>query len=84
MKLSNELFDMLKWIALNALPALEVLVLTIGKIWGLPYYAEIGASIAAFAVFLSTLLGISSRNYYKQIGEAAAGEEGADQSEEVL
>lgn len=47
MKLSNELFDILKWIDLNALPALEVLVLTIGKIWGLPYYAAIEAPISA-------------------------------------
>ena len=66
MKLSNENYDRIKWIALVFLPALELLVLTVGKIWGLPYYAEIGATVAALGVFLAALIGVSSKNYYDE------------------
>lgn len=65
MRISNSLFDTLKWIALNFVPALEVLVLTLGKIWGLPYYAEIGATIAAIGVFLAAILKVSTVTYLK-------------------
>ena len=82
MKLSNISYDRMKWFALVFIPAFEVLILTLGKIWGIPYYSEIGASVAAVGVFLAALLGVSSRSYYKEIGEAVA-EEGED-PEEVI
>lgn len=82
MKMSNETFDRIKWFALVFVPAFEVLILTLGKIWGIPYYSEIGASVAAVGVFLAAILGVSSKNYYKGIGEAVA-EEGED-PEEVI
>lgn len=64
MKLSNDTYDILKKIALIILPALATLWLTLGKIWGLPYTTEIGATITAVAVFLGACLEISSKNYY--------------------
>jgi hypothetical protein len=36
-KMSNEVYDILKEIALTILPALAVLYATLGKIWGFPY-----------------------------------------------
>lgn len=66
MKMSNEAYDILKKVALIILPALATLWLTIGKIWGLPYTTEIGATITAVAVFLGACLEISSRNYYME------------------
>ena len=85
MKLSNISYDRMKWFALVFVPAFEVLLLTIGKIWGIPYYSEIGASVAAFGVFLAALLGVSSKNYYKRIGDQPAEEveEVADPDKEV-
>lgn len=83
MKLSNISYDRLKWFALVFIPAFEVLILTLGKIWGIPYYSEIGASVAALGVFLAAILGVSSRNYYQEIGEAIAEDE-EDLGEEVL
>ena len=82
MKMKNITYDRFKWFALVFIPAFEVLILTLGKIWGIPYYSEIGASVAAFGVFLATILGISSRNYYKKIGETAAEE--SEDPEEVI
>ena len=83
MKLSNISYDRMKWFALVFIPAFEVLILTLGKIWGIPYYSEIGASVAALGVFLAAILGVSSRNYYQEIGEAIAEDE-EDPGEEVL
>ena len=66
MKLSNETYDLLKKIALYFLPALATLWLTIGKIWGIPYTTEIGATLTAIDVFIGASLGISSKNYYNE------------------
>ena len=64
MKLNNKTYDTLKYVALIALPALQVFWLTIGKIWNISYTVEIGATIGAVALLLGTLLGVSTRNYY--------------------
>lgn len=66
MKLSNKAYDTLKYIALIALPALQVFWLTIGKIWNISYTVEIGATIGAVALLLGTLLGVSTSNYNKE------------------
>lgn len=66
MKLDNRTYDTLKYVALIALPALQVFWLTIGKIWDLSHTVEIGATIGAVALLLGTLLGVSTRNYYDE------------------
>ena len=65
MKMKNETYDILKYIALIALPAIQVFWLTIGKIWDLQYTVEIGATIGAVALLLGTLLGVSTYNHNK-------------------
>lgn len=66
MRLNNKTYDTLKYVALIALPALQVFWLTIGKIWDISYTVEIGATIGAVALLLGTLLGVSTRNYYDE------------------
>ena len=63
MKLKNSTYDTLKYVALIALPAIQVFWLTIAKIWSLNYGMEIGATIGAVALLLGTLLGVSTSNY---------------------
>ena len=63
MKLKDTTYDFLKWFALVALPATNILILTVGKIWGLPYYAEIGATVAAIGLFIAALIGVSTKQY---------------------
>lgn len=63
MVLSDKIYNRLKWVALFLLPALATLWLALGKIWNLPYTAEIGATISAVDLFLATVLGISNKNY---------------------
>lgn len=59
MKMPDKIYDCLKWICLIALPALAVLYFTLAKIWGLPYGAEITATINAVALFIGSLIGVS-------------------------
>lgn len=63
MKLDNKVYDILKEIALIVLPALAVLYATLGDIWGLPYVAEIPATIMGIDTFLGAVLHISTKNY---------------------
>ena len=84
MKLTNQTYDRLKWIALVFLPAFEALVLTLGKIWGFPYYVEIGATAAAFGVFLAALLGVSSKNYYDDLKSLENEDEDPEEPERSL
>ena len=67
--MKNKTYDILKTIALKVLPALEFLVIAIFKIWGLPYGAEIGATLAAVDTALGIILGISSRKYNEIVEE---------------
>ena len=63
MKLSNKVYDVLKYIALILLPALGALYFALAKIWGLPYATEIVGTISAVDAFLGTLLQISTNKY---------------------
>lgn len=71
MMMKNETYDLLKKIALYILPAIATLWLTLGKIWNLPYTAEIGATITAIDVFLGACLGISTKHYNEILEDAA-------------
>ncbi len=66
MKMSNQVYDVLKFIAQIVLPALATLWAALGKIWGWPLVTEITATICAVDTFLGALLGISSMQYAKQ------------------
>ena len=63
MKISNKLYDVLKWIDLVALPAISSLYFAIAKIWNLPYAAEVVGTISVIATLLGTFLGISTSTY---------------------
>lgn len=66
MKMSNKLYDILKYIALIVLPAIGTLYFALSGIWGLPYGEEIVGTITAIDAFLGAILKISSDNYYKE------------------
>ena len=66
MKMSNKVYDVLKYIAQIALPALATLYFALAKIWNFPYGAEIVGTISAVDAFLGALLKISSDQYNQQ------------------
>ena len=61
--MSNKTYDILKAIALVVLTALATLVIAVFEIWGLPYGAQIGATITAVATFLGAILTVSNAKY---------------------
>lgn len=63
--LTNKCYDILKWVAQIALPAIGALYFGLSTIWGLPYGEEIVGTITCVDVFLGALLGISSAQYKK-------------------
>jgi hypothetical protein len=65
MKLSNETYDLLKWIAQILLPALGTLYFAIANIWNLPNAnaEQVVGTLTAIDTFLGVLLGISSSTY---------------------
>lgn len=65
MKLNNKIYDVLKWVALIALPALAILYGSLADIWGLPFAEQIPDTITAIDLFLGVILGISNVNYKK-------------------
>ena len=65
-KMSNNVYDVLKYIALIVLPALATFYAVIAKIWSLPYPAEIPATIMAVDTFLGALLKLSTDNYNRE------------------
>jgi len=65
--MSDKLYDILKWIAQVALPALGTLYFALAGIWGFPYGEEIVGTITAIDAFLGVILGISSKQYYDKL-----------------
>ena len=74
MKMSNKVYDVLKFIAQILLPALGTLYFALAKIWGFPYAAEIVGTISAVDAFLGALLQISTDEYNKQKKQPPDGE----------
>jgi hypothetical protein len=65
MKMTNKVYDILKWIAQYFLPAIGTLYFALAGIWGLPYGEQVVGTITAVDTFLGVLLGISSAQYNK-------------------
>ena len=63
--MSNKVYDVLKYIAQIALPAIGALYFALSQIWHLPYGEEVVGTITAVDAFLGALLGISTKLYNK-------------------
>lgn len=65
MKMSNKVYDILKWVAMYLLPGLATLYAALAGLWDLPYGEAIVGTISALDVFLAGLLGLSASAYNK-------------------
>lgn len=70
MKMSNKVYDVLKWIAQYLLPAAGALYFALANIWGLPFGEEIVGTITAIDAFLGVVLGISTHQYNKGVNSS--------------
>lgn len=66
MKLPDKVYDILKWVALLALPAISVFYATIGPVWNLPNVNEVVTTINACSVLVGALIGISTISHNKE------------------
>lgn len=66
MKMKNETYDVLKWVAMLLLPALATLISALGNIWGLSWAPQVSDTIVAVNAALAMILGISTINYQKE------------------
>lgn len=66
MKLSNRIYDVLKWVVMIVSPALCTLIVTLSSLWGwsIPTDAIVG-TITAITTFIGVVIGISSAAYKK-------------------
>ena len=65
MKMSNKVYDALKWIAMVVLPAIAALYSGLAGIWGFPYGEQIVGTIVVVETFLGAILQISNAQYKK-------------------
>lgn len=65
MKLSNSVYDVLKWITMICIPALTVAYVGLAAIWGWPYGDEVAKTSAVVCTLMGALLGISTAEYNK-------------------
>lgn len=66
--MNNKVYDILKYVAQIALPALGTLYFALASIWKLPYGEEIVGTITAIDTCLGSLLLISSVKYNARVG----------------
>ena len=62
---NSKLYDVLKYMALIVFNAIGVFYKTIAEMWDLPYGNQIALTCSALALFVGTLIGISSYKYNK-------------------
>lgn len=65
MKMSNKVYDVLKWIALVGLPPVITFYGVVGVTCNIPYTQEVLTIAAAFNTMLGAWLGISNIKYNK-------------------
>lgn len=65
MKMSNKVYDTLKWIVLLLIPAVGSLYFSLASIWALPYGEQIVGTLSVVNTFLGAILKISTNAYNK-------------------
>lgn len=58
--LPNRAYDVLKWLALIVLPAIGVLVQTLGPVWGWPHVDAIVTTLNTLGILAGALIGVSA------------------------
>ena len=75
-KMTNELYDVLKWVAQILLPSVGTFAFAVAQIWGIPQVELVVGTIAAVDVFLGAILGISTDQYNREISAQILVEDG--------
>lgn len=65
-ELSDKVYDVLKWVVLIALPAASGLYAALSGVWGWGYVEQVTTTLSAVALFLGSLIGVSTSSYNKK------------------
>nr|DAT45824.1 MAG TPA: holin [Caudoviricetes sp.] len=65
MKISNKVYDVMKYVVMIALPAISAFYVALAPVWSWPYAEQVAMTISAVTALLGALLGISSASYKK-------------------
>lgn len=68
MAMSNQLYDIGKWLVLVFMPALAVFISSVGELYGWSDVSVVVATVNLVAVFLGSILQLSSQKYHKGSG----------------
>lgn len=63
--LTNEIYNVVKFVAQTLLPAVGTLYFTLSGLWGLPNTEQVIGSVTAVDLFLGVILGISTVSFNK-------------------
>lgn len=66
-KMTNKMYDSLKWVAQVLLPGIATLYFALSGIWGLPFGEQIVGTVTAIDTFLGIFLGVSTNQYNKNV-----------------
>lgn len=67
MKMSDKMYNILKWVCIILLPALAFGYAQLSEIWGnLPYAEQIPKTINLVATIIGILIGVSTYNYKQE------------------
>ena len=69
MRFTNTVYDKMKWFVQIFLPAGAAMYFGLDQLWHVPYPVQVMGTINLMAVFLGTLLGISTKNYNADGGD---------------
>lgn len=64
---NERIYDVLKYLALIGFNAVGVFYKAVAEIWNLPYGNQVALTCSALALFVGTLIGISSSRYNKEL-----------------
>lgn len=62
----NKVYNVVKWICLTVVPALNILITTLCALYGWTWGAIVNGTIDAVAVFVGACLGFGSIKYQRQ------------------
>lgn len=69
LKLSEKVYNTLKWITMVLLPALAAFYIMVSDTWGLPNSEQVAATIASVIVFLGIFLQINSAQFKLRLAQ---------------
>ena len=65
--MTDKVYNILKYCALIAIPAIGTFYTTVASLWAWPYITEVSGTILAFDTLLGAFIGISSARYQPEV-----------------